>query len=42
LTVVGGGNSKGMARLENYSFGRLTVDGDEQTRDLVAIAMATR
>lgn len=26
-----------MARLEDYSFGRLTVDGSEQTRDLIVL-----
>jgi hypothetical protein len=26
-----------MARLENYSFGRITVDGEEQTRDLIVL-----
>lgn len=26
-----------MARLEDYSFGRLTVDGDEHTRDLIVL-----
>lgn len=26
-----------MARLESYSFGRLTVDGSEQTRDLIVL-----
>ena len=26
-----------MARLENYSFGRLTVDGREHTRDLIVL-----
>jgi hypothetical protein len=26
-----------MARLENYSFGRVTVDGREQTRDLIVL-----
>jgi hypothetical protein len=26
-----------MARLENYSFGRLTVDGHEHTRDLIVL-----
>jgi hypothetical protein len=27
----------GMARLESYSFGRLTVDGREHTRDLIVL-----
>ena len=26
-----------MARLENYSFGRLTVDGTEETRDVIVL-----
>jgi hypothetical protein len=26
-----------MARLEDYSFGRLTVDGEEHTRDLIVL-----
>lgn len=26
-----------MARLDDYSFGRLTVDGSEQTRDLIVL-----
>jgi hypothetical protein len=26
-----------MARLENYRFGRLTVDGEEHTRDLIVL-----
>jgi hypothetical protein len=26
-----------MARLENYGFGRVTVDGREQTRDLIVL-----
>lgn len=26
-----------MARLERYSFGRVTVDGSEQTRDLIVL-----
>jgi hypothetical protein len=26
-----------MARLENYRFGRLTVDGQEHTRDLIVL-----
>ena len=26
-----------MARLENYSFGRVTVDGSEQTRDVIVL-----
>src|SRR5918994_662614 len=27
----------GMARLEDYSFGRIVVDGEEQTRDLIVL-----
>jgi hypothetical protein len=26
-----------MARLENYSFGRLTVDGEEHTKDVIVL-----
>jgi hypothetical protein len=26
-----------VARLEDYSFGRITVDGEEQTRDLIVL-----
>jgi hypothetical protein len=26
-----------MARLEDYSFGRIVVDGEEQTRDLIVV-----
>ena len=26
-----------MARLENYSFGRITVDGSEETRDVIVL-----
>jgi hypothetical protein len=26
-----------VARLENYSFGRIVVDGEEQTRDLIVL-----
>jgi hypothetical protein len=26
-----------MAKLEDYSFGRITVDGDEHTRDLIVL-----
>jgi len=26
-----------MAQLENYSFGRIVVDGEEQTRDLIVL-----
>jgi hypothetical protein len=28
---------EGMARLEDYSFGRVVVDGEEQTRDLIVV-----
>src|ERR687887_2322633 len=31
------GYSGVMARLEDYSFGRVTVDGSEQTRDLIVL-----
>ena len=31
------GKPEGMARLENYSFGRLTVDGQERARDLIVL-----
>jgi hypothetical protein len=34
LTAGSAGKPKGMARLDDYSFGRLTVDGREHTRDL--------
>jgi hypothetical protein len=27
----------GMPRLEDYSFGRIVVDGEEQTRDLIVL-----
>jgi hypothetical protein len=37
LAVGTGGNADGMARLRDYSFGRLTVDGDEHTRDLIVL-----
>jgi hypothetical protein len=26
-----------MAKLEDYSFGRITVDGEEHTRDLIVL-----
>ena len=32
-----GGNERGMARLTNYGFGRLMVDGREHTRDLIVL-----
>ena len=32
-----GGNPDGMARLQDYSFGRLTVDGEEHRRDLIVL-----
>jgi hypothetical protein len=36
-----GSNARGIvgfvARLEDYSFGRVTVDGSEQTRDLIVL-----
>jgi hypothetical protein len=31
------GNPDGMARLEGYTFGRLTVDGRVHTRDLIVL-----
>lgn len=31
------GTLKSVARLEGYSFGRVTVDGSEQTRDLIVL-----
>jgi hypothetical protein len=31
------GKPEGMARLQDYSFGRLTVDGHEHTRDLIVL-----
>jgi hypothetical protein len=34
---AGGGKPDHMARLEDYSFGRLTVDGHEHTRDLIVL-----
>jgi hypothetical protein len=37
LTAGRAGKVKGMARLEDYSFGRLTVDGQEHTRDLIVL-----
>jgi hypothetical protein len=37
MTGAEGGNEHAMARLENYSFGRLMVDGQEHTRDLIVL-----
>lgn len=37
LTDANRGKPEGMARLEDYSFGRLTVDGQEHTRDLIVL-----
>src|SRR5919106_83368 len=37
MTGADDGNQHGMARLENYSFGRLMVDGQEHTRDLIVL-----
>jgi len=37
LTAAEPGKLEGMARLEEYSFGRLTVDGEEHTRDLIVL-----
>jgi hypothetical protein len=37
LTAADAGKSTDMARLEDYSFGRLTVDGEEHTRDLIVL-----
>jgi hypothetical protein len=37
LTGAEDGNLDGMARLEEYSFGRLRVDGEEHTRDLIVL-----
>jgi hypothetical protein len=30
-----------MPRLEDYSFGRIVVDGEEQTRDLIVLRTAS-
>src|SRR4029450_10897864 len=35
--ATGRSNVLGMARLEDYSFGRIVVDGEEQTRDLIVL-----
>jgi hypothetical protein len=37
LTAAERGKPEGMARLEDYSFGRVTVDGHEHTRDLIVL-----
>ena len=37
MTGAESGNRDRMARLENYRFGRLTVDGQEHTRDLIVL-----
>jgi hypothetical protein len=37
LTDANRGKPEGMARLEDYSFSRLTVDGHEHTRDLIVL-----
>jgi hypothetical protein len=37
MNDAGGGNEHGIARLENYSFGRLMVDGQEHTRDVIVL-----
>ena len=37
MTPGRSGNPDRIARLENYSFGRLTVDGREHTRDLIVL-----
>jgi hypothetical protein len=37
LAVANPGKLNIMARLEDYSFGRLTVDGEEHTRDLIVL-----
>jgi hypothetical protein len=37
LTDANRGKPEGMARLEDYSFGRLTVDGQEHKRDLIVL-----
>jgi hypothetical protein len=37
FTAADAGKTRGMARLERYSFGRLTVDGQEHTRDLIVL-----
>ena len=37
MTAGEPGKPEGMARLEDYSFGRLTVNGEEHTRDLIVL-----
>jgi hypothetical protein len=37
LSGTASGNRGCMARLESYSFGRLTVDGQEHARDLIVL-----
>jgi hypothetical protein len=37
LTDAKHGKPESMARLEGYSFGRVTVDGHEHTRDLIVL-----
>jgi hypothetical protein len=37
FTAADTGKPQGMARLEDYSFGRLTVDGQEHTRDVIVL-----
>ena len=37
MTAGARGKPEGMARLEDYSFGRLTVNGEEHTRDLIVL-----
>jgi hypothetical protein len=37
FTAAEAGKRRDMARLEDYSFGRLTVDGQEHTRDLIVL-----
>jgi hypothetical protein len=37
LTDAKHGKPESMARLEDYSFGRLTVDGQEHTHDLIVL-----
>jgi hypothetical protein len=37
LAAAQRGEPKGMARLEDYAFGRLTVDGRVHTRDLIVL-----
>ena len=37
FTAADAGKARSMARLEDYNFGRLTVDGREHTRDLIVL-----